>query len=80
MIKELKACPFCGSAARRYYPIVQHDDTEFYCCDNNDCIETVLTKELWNNRPLEDKLQAEIHHWMRVVDSLKAEISKLNGA
>jgi hypothetical protein len=68
MSEELKPCPFCRSEAHRYYPIMQHDDTEFYCCSNDDCIEPVLIKELWNTRPLEDALRKQLEEITRSRD------------
>ena len=61
--EELKACPFCGGEKLKDGYNSKYD---IFCsrCGNFDNM-----KSLWNTRPIEDKLKAEIVR-------LKAEISK----
>ena len=65
--EELKACPFCGGEKLKDGYNSKYD---IFCsrCGNFDNM-----KSLWNTRPIEDKLKAEI-------ERLKAENKELNNA
>jgi uncharacterized Zn finger protein (UPF0148 family) len=61
---QLKPCPFCGNKV--YAELEQQ--TRWICCPNceqgiegdADCITANALVELWNSRPAEDKLLADI--------------------
>ena len=58
-MNELNPCPFCGKIPNAEYI----EDVMYVICSNNSCgmscIASVTLKE-WNNRPIEDALQARI--------------------
>ena len=61
-MSELKPCPFCGGEAQ-VNTWTMHGITESRCfCPNSDCPNSVRTVafEQWNNRPIEDALNARI--------------------
>lgn len=67
-MSELKSCPFCGSEDNHGF-----DDT--YDPFDNACFMNATawtSRKLWNTRPLEDKMQAEIEK----LKADKAELSK----
>lgn len=76
MIREdLKPCPFCDGAAQ----LIHEDIWHWVQCSNPECY-TMPWKDLgvsgavevWNTRPIEDELRAEI-------ERLKAELKKHRG-
>ncbi len=56
-VNKLKPCPFCGSEAEECF-----DDEGNVQCSNCDCQMGMATvcPSVWNTRPLEDKLEAEV--------------------
>ena len=68
----LKACPFCGEQPETSKDYFGSEERLAFCrncgTDNNP-----FTYSEWNNRPIEDKLKAEI-------ERLKAENKELNNA
>jgi hypothetical protein len=58
MSEELKPCPFCGGNAHRWD--LDHPDN--VTCGGPLYLghEIYMTDEQWNNRPLEDALQAQL--------------------
>lgn len=59
MTNELKPCPFCGSS-----PLVLPGHTgDLARCSNVGCAARgIVPIEVWNTRPIEDELRAEIAH------------------
>ena len=67
-MSDLKPCPFCGTSNEKHNNIVKLYDDEYYAYEHcNACGARVYAN--WNNRPIEDALQARID-----------ELEKLNRA
>ena len=92
-MSELKPCPFCGGEAQ-VNTWTMHGITESRCfCSNSDCPNSVRTVafEQWNNRPIEDALEARIaeleesdKHWagnvkvcMQLIERYESDIAEL---
>jgi len=58
-MSKLKPCPFCGELPK-IKPAGYGNGTTEYTRFNCACYEQVMLLETWNDRPIEDKLQAEI--------------------
>lgn len=56
-MSELKPCPFCGSTNVRQYGGGLSQESKTTICSN--CFAQVAGHELWNNRPLENKIKAD---------------------
>ena len=91
-MSELKPCPFCGGEAQ-VNTWTMHGITESRCfCSNSDCPNSVRTVafEQWNNRPIEDALEARIaeleesdKHWagnvkvcMQLIERYESDIAE----
>jgi len=71
-MSELKPCPFCGSPAYSY-----HDNCIDFAgvkCDLGGCVcaDILITENNWNNRPIEDALNARITELEGKIDQLTA--------
>ena len=71
-MSELKPCPFCGSPAYSY-----HDNCIDFAgvkCDLGGCVcaDILITENNWNNRPIEDALNARIAELEGKIDQLTA--------
>ena len=89
MSDELKACPFCGSAAMLYRGTINCTDEECAVAYSDDTDE--LITDLWNTRPIEDalrrerddarahaeKLTAAFKHAEKVAAEARAEVARL---
>ena len=80
MSDKLKPCPFCGSVE---FELVK-TDIGWYLVRCNTCIAegqagrtTQQTEQLWNTRPLEDALQAEVDEQNELIESLTVSIEDL---
>ena len=53
-MSNLKLCPFCGSEYNLFWKAKGN-------CSNERCVlnTTAIFRDVWNTRPIEDKLQAE---------------------
>ena len=81
---DLKSCPFCGHNILEYPKIaeVYRTYTEIYPlpssggCFNQDCplFECAINVVIWNTRPLEDALRAEIERLQKENDELLEKI------
>lgn len=66
---ELKPCPFCGSSALAW--IDNNTNTWIVKCCNPECIDMLMQSAgKWNNRPLEDALQAKLDEAVALLDRL----------
>ena len=75
-MKDLSKCPFCGEPPQTYgrYCTGSNSCHEFesweipgpYC----DCLEDSCDEKIWNTRPLEDALQAEIVELNRKLEKI----------
>ena len=55
-MNELKKCPFCNTGTEKdEFPFFKHKPTCIMSVSNS-----TVSEEKWNNRPIEDKLKAEI--------------------
>ena len=72
-MSDLKPCPFCGTSNEKHNNIVKLYDDEYYAYEYcNACGTRVYAN--WNNRPIEDALQARIDELEKQVDLLKNKI------
>jgi hypothetical protein len=77
MSEELKPCPFCGK---------EQSEENFFSCDGYPqacgCWETTHSGEeavnVWNTRPIEDELRAEIARRDEIITRLKERINDNN--
>lgn len=74
MSEELKLCPFCGSAET---PVcIQYKDDQFaVSCEpcgfgGPDHPQEDIAIELWNTRPVEDSLRAEVERLRKALEAL----------
>ena len=83
-MSELKPCPFCGLEAQTYS---DGNYTVVYCnCINCDPIDwDGVNPEIWNTRPIEDALRAELekrtaelHYANTACMEMKRELDRLN--
>ena len=87
MTDKLKPCPFCGHKVNAEL----EQQTRWICCPNceqgiegdADCITANALVELWNSRPAEDKLLADIANlqdwlgaWKESIDISMQTIAK----
>ena len=71
-MSDLKPCPFCGTSNEKHNNIVKLYDDEYYAYEYcNACGARVYAN--WNNRPIEDALQARIDELEKQVDLLKTK-------
>jgi hypothetical protein len=75
-MSEPKSCPFCGSDSRIR---ISRFDGDYAGCQASHCIgrSLCIRVDAWNQRPIEDKLQAEIDRLTAEVAELKTGSKKL---
>lgn len=75
-MNELKACPFCGENVDVYKMtrLLGHDHPGFVRCD---CVEGVSVAR-WNDRPIEDELNAKIAQLEAENDRLASLLHDIN--
>lgn len=77
--EDLKPCPFCGGNAR-LWSIPTLDNTDIgvcsVSCENGDCRTATLAYgqeheaiRIWNNRPVEDSLRAQLANKDKVIEA-----------
>jgi hypothetical protein len=64
---DLKPCPFCGG--KTFY----EDQSGVVCdgCNVGNAMPGFIRKELWNTRPIEDKLRQESEKYKKVVEAVR---------
>jgi hypothetical protein len=64
MSDELKPCPFCGLEMFVEWRNMRQEPNTYLICKTEGCTAQNIhwdNNDLWNNRPIEDKLQARIN-------------------
>ena len=76
-MSDLKPCPFCGTSNEKHNNIVKLYDDEYYAYEYcNACGARVYAN--WNNRPIEDALQARIDELEKQVEWHPFDINNIN--
>jgi len=76
---SLKACPFCGMDGEDMAWYFEYGVLEFIEHPNTDCPlsdEKFFCADTWNDRPIEDRLRAEIEKWKSWGEHVKNYMGK----
>jgi len=75
----MKACPFCGSKAKKHKYTMLGEDFKVAYCPNEDCYFHHRTASIadWNTRPIEDELRKRIAELEGKIDKEKRVSNQL---
>ena len=76
MNEKLKLCPFCGGDLIERERLYCHNDRKCWMPAVGVRKELFSDILLWNNRPLEDALQAEVERLSNILDSVAIECNE----
>ena len=75
----MKACPFCGSKAKKHKYTILGEDFKVAYCPNENCHFHHRTASVadWNTRPIEDALNKRIEQLQKDNDDFCSQLSDL---